>query len=147
MLIQILANFITSLFFAMMFNINGKRLIYAACTGAIGGTILYLLTSNHINKIEALFVATLIISILSEIIARKTKSPVIFYLLPSLIPLVPGAGMYYTMLNVVKEDYDMALNVGLNTLLEVSSIVIASTIISSFIKIIIYYKNRKIRKV
>lgn len=141
MIIQLLAALITSFTFAMMFNIRGKKLLVASFIGMIGGVTLYLFTINGISKVMALLYASMIISILAEIAARIYKSPVTLFLLSALIPLVPGSGMYYTMLNMVKEDYSMAFTVGVNTLFEASAIVIGSMIISSIIRIIYYYKK------
>lgn len=43
------------------------------------------------------FIATVIIALYSEIMARIHKVPITVYLIAALIPLVPGSGIYYTM--------------------------------------------------
>ena len=43
------------------------------------------------------FVAALIMGILSEFLSRHYKMPATIFVLPQLITLVPGGGMYYTM--------------------------------------------------
>lgn len=53
----------------------------------------------------ALFVSSLFITTLSEILARFLKTPVILLLVPILIPEIPGADLYYTMYYLVQGLY------------------------------------------
>lgn len=53
----------------------------------------------------ALFVSSLFITTLSEILARFLKTPVILLLVPILIPEIPGADLYYTMYYLVQGSY------------------------------------------
>jgi uncharacterized membrane protein YjjB (DUF3815 family) len=54
--------------------------------------------------------------------ARIIKAPVTIFLICSIIPLVPGSGMYYTMLECVKGSINNALNQGFETLSNAMSI-------------------------
>ena len=46
------------------------------------------------------FIATVVVSIYSEILARKCKAPTTCFQIVSILPLVPGGGIYYTMESV-----------------------------------------------
>ena len=48
--------------------------------------------------------------------ARVRKTTVTTFLISALFPLVPGAGMYYTMLGIVNNELDQALTMGVTTL-------------------------------
>lgn len=139
---QIFGAWVTSFAFAAMFNIRGKKLWAASLIGMIGGVCAYLFTLQGMSKVMALFYSSMIVSVLSEVFARIYKTPVTCFLLSALIPLVPGTGMYYTMSNIVKEDYSYAFQLGIQTLFQASSIVIGSTMVSSFVKIIYHYRNK-----
>ena len=52
----------------------------------------------------------------SEIMGRLTKVPVPIYLVPCVIPLVPGGGLYETMFNFVAGNYAAAATAGMRTL-------------------------------
>lgn len=134
---------LASLGFGILFNIRGKRLIVAALVGGAGGICYSLLTAMNISAIMALFWAALIISILSEIASRWMKSPVTTFLICALIPLVPGGGMYYTMLEVVQNNYQQAMETGFETLLQAGSIVLACTLVASVTRILTKRKRRK----
>ena len=43
-----------------------------------------------------MLVSTVIIGVLAEVFARCFKAPVISFLVPMLVPLIPGSDLYYT---------------------------------------------------
>ena len=53
---------------------------------------------------------------LVKFFARLCKTPVTTFIVCALIPLVPGGGMYYTMLEVIQGNVQEALVKGLETL-------------------------------
>src|SRR5665647_501481 len=95
-----------SLAFALVFNISKNKLLLSAIGGVIG-QLTYLLFQFIISNDVALsLLATMAISLYAEMMARVTKSPTTVYLAVALIPLVPGGGVYYTMLYFINEDID-----------------------------------------
>jgi uncharacterized membrane protein YjjB (DUF3815 family) len=61
------------------------------------------------------FFATVFASFYSEIMARIRKYPAISYLIVSIFPLIPGAGVYYTMNHAVHGDMSAFANQGIYT--------------------------------
>lgn len=45
-------------------------------------------------------------------------------LIPALIPLAPGGGIYYTVYNIIDKNYDSASTYGYNTLIIAGSMAI-----------------------
>lgn len=134
MLIQGLAAILASLGFAILFNIRGDKLISAAFIGGAGGVSYFLCMEMGNSQVVALFVASMVISILSELFARLQKCPVTTFLICALIPLVPGGGMYNTMLEIVRNNIDGAITVGLDTVIQACSIVIGCMLVSSSLR-------------
>ena len=97
-IVQIIAAIITTIGFGIMFNIKNRNLFH---TGIAGGP-------NY-------FIATLCLSLYSEIVARKLKTPVTTILIAALIPLAPGGGIYYMMYNLINKNYPLALEKGIST--------------------------------
>lgn len=128
--------FFSSLGFGLLFNIKGKNLIFSSLCGGLGWFI-YLFSSNFISKSENFnyFIAAVFISLFSEVSARILKSPVLVFLVCGIIPLVPGGGMFYTMLESLKGNTNKALAVGCNTLMLAGSIAIGIVLVSSFTKL------------
>lgn len=87
--------------FAALFHISPRHLPLAALGGLLSWAAYLLLG----NLVPDLFYRILLVSILTaayaEIVARVRKAPATLFLLPALIPLVPGSYVYYMMLSLV----------------------------------------------
>lgn len=125
-----------SLAFALVFNISKNKLFLSAIGGLIG-QLTYLLFQIIISHDVALYLlATMAISLYAEIMARVTKSPTTIYLAVALIPLVPGGGVYYTMLNLIHNNIDIGITTGFHTLGISAALAMGIILISSSINII-----------
>ena len=94
--------------FAMAFNIRTGILICGA--GAALGWFAYLVSLHTLGSdLLAAFVAAMVISLFSEIMARIRRCPVTGYLQVALLPLVPGAGIYDSMRYCVAGEMDLFL--------------------------------------
>lgn len=58
----------------------------------------------------------LCVSLLSEIMARVFKAPATIFIIIGCFPLVPGSGIYYTMLYAVQGMNDLFMESFLSTL-------------------------------
>ena len=102
--------------FGVIFNIHGVGILICGL-GAGLGWMVYLVTLDwHLGSIVAAFLAALAIAVFSECMARLRRCPVTGYLLVALLPLVPGAGIYYTMRYCVMGNTGMFLSTLLSTL-------------------------------
>ena len=99
--IQTMASFIASCGFGIIFNIKGKKLFFAAIGGGLSWFVYALGLHLNLSTISSLFISSICFSIYSEIFARILKTPVTTLVICCLIPLVPGAGMYYTMYEAI----------------------------------------------
>ena len=122
--------FLGSTGFSILFNIHGPGMLL--CTlGGIAAYAVYALTlSAGFAPGTAFFVGTAFSALYSEIMARVRKYPTICYLVVSIIPLIPGASLYYTMQQAVDGAMDRFVSQGLFTA-EVTGIMAASIILIS----------------
>lgn len=137
-----ISGFLATLSFGFLFNIKGKKLLFAAITGAIGGVVYKLGLYYGLNELSANFIAALSLSICAEVFARIYKTPVTTFIVCGLIPLVPGGGMYRTMLEVVEGDVQGALTLALDTLSIAGVLALAILMVSTVTQF--YFKTRKI---
>lgn len=93
---MILMGLIGTLGFSLLFHVTGKKLIAIALGGAVSTAIYLWVLALSDQKATALLVATAAIGILAEVFARLFKAPVISFLVPMLVPLIPGSDLYYT---------------------------------------------------
>ena len=106
--IQLIAATLGSLGFSVLFNIKGKKLIGVTLGGFIGWLAYVIYSMLMLNDTLCYFLAAVTISIYAEIMARVMKCPVTVIIAPSLIPLVPGASLYYTMAHILSDSGEFA---------------------------------------
>ena len=98
-LIQLIAALVSTAGFCLMYHLT-RRHIPLAAGGAAACWAVYLLLRSRIGN---LFYLVLLVSIFSaayaEIAAKYAKAPATLFLIPALIPLVPGSYVYYMMLD------------------------------------------------
>lgn len=114
--VQIITGFIGSLGFAFLFNIRGKRLIAAAFGGFLSWSLFVVFNMFINNDPVNYFFVALLVSIYAEVMARVMKTPTTTFITTSLIPLIPGGSLYYTMAYAFSSDLENFLTKGLYTL-------------------------------
>ena len=86
----------TAVTFSMIFNVRGSRIVVGGLGAGFAWAVYLFALDQYGDKAMGLLAATLAAGILSEIMARILKTPVTILLVPMLMPLVPGADLYYT---------------------------------------------------
>ena len=140
---QVIVALVASFGFGIIFNIKGKKLIFAAIGGGLSWFCYLYLTKNGISIILSLFISSIIFSIYSEICARYLKTPVTTLIICALIPLVPGAGMYYTMYETILGNVKGAVELGLNTLASAGALALGVIFVSTITKQVMNLKKVK----
>lgn len=115
-LIQIAAGLIGSLCFGILFNMRGKRLIAAAVGGLLSWGLFVVLSRFISNEPINYFIVAAVVSLYSEIMARALKTPAAPVVTTSLIPLIPGGSLYYTMASAFESNFTMFLEKAVSTL-------------------------------
>lgn len=121
--VQLTACFLASICFSVLLN-QPRRTILVSALIATAGYALFLFLGEGTM---AYFGATLLMGISCEISARIFKRAATLFITSSLIPLVPGIGLYRTMRYAIEGDYAQAVTVGMSTLLGVFAIALALT--------------------
>lgn len=83
--------------FGIIFNVKGKD-IYFGGIGSGLGWLLYLICYRRFGSIVGgYFLATVVTTLYSEYMAVHRKKPSTIFLIPSIIPFVPGGGVFRAM--------------------------------------------------
>lgn len=143
MIIQTFVSFIASLGFGIIFNIKGKNLIFAALGGGLSWFCYLFFSKFNISDVLSFFLSSIIFSIYSEICARILKTPVTTLVICALIPLVPGAGMYYTMYETITGNVLGAIELGLTTIANAGSLALGVIFVSTITRQITNFKKVK----
>lgn len=136
-LISLVTAALGTLGFSILFYIHPRRLTLATLGGVLC-TAVYLL-AHHLpgdwlmgGELLANLLGALVGAGFSEICARLTKVPVPVYMVPCIIPLVPGRALYAAMFNFVAGNHAAASEAAMTTMVVAlgiaGGIVIASVI-------------------
>lgn len=115
-LIQIAAGLIGSLCFGILFNMRGKRLIASAVGGLLSWGLFVVLSNFVSSEPINYFIIAAVVSLYSEIMARALKTPAAPVVTTSLIPLIPGGSLYYTMASAFESNFTTFLEKAVSTL-------------------------------
>ena len=103
-LIEILAALVGTLGYGALFNVRGRKLLFAGLGGMLCW-ILYLILNSFIsNEIICYLIVSVTTSAYSEILARILKTPASTFYIATLMPLIPGSALYYSINAVVGGD-------------------------------------------
>lgn len=142
MFIELTVAFISTLAFAVIFNVPVRYLLPGALAGTIGWLIFRSLGSTN----TSIFFGAVGIGLLAEGGARMFRVPVLIIAVPGIIPLVPGAGAYSTMLALVKGDFIGALTKGTETLFAAGAIAVGIALATVPLRLVRKGGERHIRK-
>ncbi len=135
-IIQTLMGAICSVGFALLFNVHGKKLWLFFLGGALDWAVYLLCMGNSGGVFLSMLFATMTAALSSEILARIIHAPVLLLMVPMLIPLVPGGGLYHTMRALICADkVNLAIH-SQNTLLQAAAIALGIIVVSSFMHVL-----------
>lgn len=133
-------------FFAILFQVPRRAIILSALLGGAGYLLYDITTPLTHSAIAGYFFGTLFMAICSEILARIKRIPATIFMIPAIVPLVPGLGLYNTMMYLVQKKNSLAAKTGTSTILEIiamaMAMVLTAILTSMFISIIRNLKSR-----
>ena len=134
LVVQCIACFVGCVGFAILFNIHGPGILLCAFGGMLTWLAYYLLLLCDTGDIGAYFGATVIASAYAEAMARIRKYPAISYLVVSAFPLIPGAGVYYTMRCAVEGDMSAFFDKGMHTVAIAGVMAVGILLVSTIVR-------------
>ncbi|MYL54328.1 hypothetical protein GLW08_13415 [Pontibacillus yanchengensis] len=112
MLIEhIIASFFASAAFGIIFQAPRNTLIKCGLVGMIGWVIYISLVWEEVDSVPATLIASFVIAMVSQMLARMYKTPMIVFSVAGIIPLVPGSLAYDAMRSFVQNDYSLAISI------------------------------------
>ncbi len=95
--LQIVMGGLGTLGFNLLFNLRGKKLWLATLGGVISWAVFLALEPLFPDEALRYFFATAVVTAYGEVLARVERTPTTTFLVPSVIPLIPGSALYHTM--------------------------------------------------
>ncbi len=145
-ILQITTGFLGSLGFAILYNIHGKKLVFSAFGGFLSWAVFVLLKFLTESEPIRYFLVAVLLSVYAEIMARVLKTPTTTFVITSLIPLIPGGALYYTMTSVFDGDLLRFLEKGIYTLQLAVALALGIVLVSAVTKMLLHVNEILKRK-
>lgn len=129
MILDIIYCSVATCFFALVMNAPKNSLFLSSLIAALGYAVYTGFVEIN-QEILGFFFGTFIIALLGEICARKIKMPATIFIFPAVVPIVPGIGLYQTMLEFVQNDIYEAMLLLVKTLINIGAMSIAIALVS-----------------
>ncbi|MBR5947557.1 MAG: threonine/serine exporter family protein [Clostridia bacterium] len=144
--IQCLAGMIGTLGFGLFFNMHGRGMPFALVGSIISWFVCSICMRMRLSEPISYLVAAAASSFYAEIMARVRKFPATSYLLSALVPLIPGAGIYYTTDFIRRGMGSEAWSKGLATAAIAGAVAVGVLISSTVFRMWGVYKKSKLLK-
>ena len=136
--------FLGCLGFALLFNIHGPGSLLCVLGGILSWVVYVLVLRFTGDDLTAYFFGAVLSAAYAEAMARIRKYPAISYLVVAIFPLIPGAGVYYTMNCAVQGNMDMFASQGMHTAAIAGIIAVAILMVSTTVRLVnIWQRKRK----
>ena len=129
--VQIIASFIGTAAFAVLFGVPRKYYVLCGVSGVLGW-ILYMVLARYagFTPPAAPVFATMLVVLSARYFSVLDRCPAIVFLLCGIFPLVPGAGVFWTSYYVVSDQLRLALGSGFMAVKVTIAIVLGIILIS-----------------
>ena len=109
-----------------------RKTIFPASVIALASYLIYELMAVGLGQslIFSYFFATVVITVICEMVARKMRMPTTVFLLIAMVPLAPGYSIYHAMLCLVQNDGMLAAASGMNALQAVGAMAVGAAVTS-----------------
>ena len=140
--LQILMGTLGTLGFNISFNIRGKKLLFATLGGTVSWAVFLALAPWIPGEAMRYFLATAAITVYGEILARIMKTPTTTFLVPSIIPLIPGSALYYTMNYALNKQWTQFAQQAFYTLQLALSLAVGIIAVTTTVRLLTALVNR-----
>ena len=141
--LECVACFFGCLGFAIIFNIHGPGSLICTLGGVLTWAVYAISLECGFSDIVSYFAGAFFASAFSETMARIRKYPAISYLVVSVFPLIPGAGIYYTMNHAVRGDMTNFTQQGMHTIGIAGAMAVGILLVSTVFRLYSTWKTTR----
>lgn len=140
--IEFMFAFLGTLGFTLIFNVPLRHIPVASFVGGAGWVIYHIAVAGGCGVAVSCFLGACTVGLTSDIASRVCKEAATIFVIPGVLPLVPGAGTYYTMLAIINGNLEQAADKGIETLAMAGAIALGLLVVGSILQIIRGISNR-----
>ena len=140
---QIVGAFFAVYMFSALLDVPKKYAHYSAGIGAVGWYVYMGIQADTNSAMMAAFLSTLMIALLSHMMARIKRAPVTVFLISGILPSVPGAAMYRFVHYLIQNDFALSNHYLIETLQIAGAIAMAIFIMDSIFRLVQVYSESR----
>ncbi len=146
LVLNVICSFFGTLGFALMFHVPPKYFFSCGMTG-VAGWMVYKIAVTYmvITPAVASFLGAFAVVLVARILTVVKKCPITIFLISGIVPLVPGAGVYFTAYYLVTENFAFAVQQGVEAVKIAFGIVLGIVFVLSIPREffgVLYWKQR-----
>lgn len=139
-MMYLLTQFVLALFatcgFSIIFRVPVRHLPPCVIIGALGWVTYEISMYYYSSPAIGCFFAACLVGLLSMFAARIFKDAATIFIIPGILCLVPGSAIFKTMAAMLREDFSVALEIGVQTLMMAGAIAVGLLTIGAVIHVI-----------
>lgn len=140
--IQIITGCLGTLGFSILFNNRGKKLVLATVGGLLSWAVFLLPEPLLPGEAVRYLLSAATITVYAEVLARLEKTPTTTFLVPSMIPLIPGGALYYTMNYALNKQWSQFAQQAFYTLQLALSLAVGIIAVTTVVRLLTVLRNK-----
>lgn len=131
---DVLACFGATFLYCILMSLPKKALIISSLSASVTYLIYRIIYVEADAELIGYLAATFFGAVAAEILARTCKMPVTIFVIPAVVPLVPGVGLYRSMLCLVRSDMSGFASAGTRALFISGIIAVTVAVVNASFK-------------
>lgn len=128
--------------FSIIFHVPLRHFPAVAFIGGAGWTIYQICSAYDMSVVFACFLSSFAVGLLSDLASRVFKDAATIFIIPGILCLVPGSGIYNSMLQLVNGNLTAGAIACGRTLAMAGSIALGLLVVGAVIRIIVAVARR-----
>jgi len=145
-IIQVVMGTVGTVGFAILFNIRDKKLVMVGIGGFLSWAIYLLVELVTDSEMLGYFISAAAMTVFSELMARALKTPTTTFIIPTLVPLIPGGSLYKTMRYALAGSLSSFSETGLHTVELAAALALGIIVSAAIAKPVLRYVNLRMHR-
>lgn len=134
-LVQVAGAGMAVLSFGLVLDIPRKYLGWSGITGGLCWLVYILAKGGEGTSVGAVFLASFAVALMGHLLARLLRAPVSVFLIPGILPLVPGTSIYHCVYHMIWGNREQSTYYLIETMQIAGAIAMAVFLVDSIFRL------------
>ena len=145
-ILQIVMALLGTFGFSVLFHIRGWKLLMATLGGGLSWALYLYLEPVFHSEFTRYFFSAIFVAVYAEFFARRLKTPATTFLIPSIIPHIPGGALYHTMRYALLKQWPLCFQQAFYTIMLALGLALGIAAVLSILNVVEVMKRAAERK-